>query len=189
MGWGEVREPRKEQGMGNADQRKPEPSEVSDRPYRLASPEIAELEAGHRAMLEAHLAWCNGWAMDEDTKISLASYWGWDDAPTVLLDAIYAEGERIAVMLVHPYHDEGGPATLTGHLEWDDGQRWEEGEIFEDERGKEVRRGGKNVQAETPRWELRGMTMEFDTIHDLVVSEGQVVRKWEQSVTGGRKVR
>jgi hypothetical protein len=132
-----------------------------------------------RLVLETHAAWLNGWHehMDEDTRVKLDDYWldlgdTGVDGPVLLLDtwstirdeehwnagARYGEDHRMLVIECTPYHDEGGSSVLTAFLERD----WQDGVLG----------------YEAGEWELRCLVQEFDTIHDLLMSEGKLVWKF-----------
>lgn len=62
--------------------------------------------------------------------------------------------ERLIVLDgVTPYWDEGGPATLTA---WFERENYGEGQ-------------------DSGEWELRAIMMEFDTVHNLIMTEGRLV--------------
>lgn len=140
--------------------------------------ELLHLENGHRQMLEGHAEWLNGWARyhgevgAEELSVNLESYWlEEDDCPRLLADLVYEEERRLVAMSATPFHDEGGPCTLTGWLVWDDGQRWVE---WKSAPGEWPTTSFRNEQVEEPRWELVAMVQEFDGMHELIAAQGRV---------------
>jgi hypothetical protein len=151
-------------------------------------------------MLEVYLEFLNGWhehegdtgmgegREDEPVRMTMADYWEPGaqtgvayDPPLLQLDTgdvgsegveAYAQetGRRIIQVSCTPYHDEGGHAVLTGFFEYDDGWCWNEGKA----------QMGYNKD---PEWYLRAVLQEFDTLHCLIYSDGQVQFNFEPQPT------
>lgn len=107
--------------------------EMSDEQQSLCSEAIAR-----------YTDWLNLWhvSLDEDVRVSRDDYFEFDDPPRLLLDGGLAEGwmpQRLLVFCLNPYHDEGGPTTMTCYFN----------DISQDNSG---------------HWVLVHMTQEFDTM-------------------------
>jgi len=81
------------------------------------------MDAQSEKMIEVYSGWLNRHhaANEDDHQVLRAHYDEWDDPPRVLLDThlltrtIYER--RIITLICSPYHDEGGPAILTGFFD------------------------------------------------------------------------
>lgn len=113
-------------------------------------------------MIEVLTNWLNKHheANGDDALVNRANY---DevphDEPRILLDW-NQDGDRIIRLYANAYHDEGGPAYLTGFFDYDDGMRWD----------NETRSMEPIVE---PNWTLDAMVFEFDTLHTMIWSDGQ----------------
>lgn len=147
-------------------------------------PVVWDQAVGWKEMLEKYLTYLNAHmeatrdpVWDEEPSV-LADYWDeYGDKPGLMLDTamiaalsnIYTNksgpGARLVQISCTPYHDEGGPATLTASFSWDDGMRFD--------------------RQEPGHWELDWMVAEFDTIPSLIWGDGKMQSMpegWEQEV-------
>jgi hypothetical protein len=121
-------------------------------------------------MIEVFTDWLNKHheANDDDYRITRNDYTSdislgdthFHDEPLILADVLIDEGfhlaQRIIILHADPYHDEGGPNRLTGFFSHDDGYRVDT--LHEDH--------------EQPRWILDAMVQYFDTMHQMIFTDG-----------------
>lgn len=102
---------------------------------------ILALEPVIEEAIGKYTEWLNLWDKDAggDFQITRDAYEDYDDAPKVL---IYTHD--LVVLLVNPYHDEGGSHELTVFLDYDDGGRYRQ----------------PNVE---PNYRIRAIIQDFDT--------------------------